>query len=86
MESDFGREFVATKTGDPIVDKALDLHRPLSLKRPCTCGCDRRDGDRGVGYLTGGSGTQVVAIWLEHEEAYRALQSIFWARGLSAEV
>jgi hypothetical protein len=86
MENNYGREVVATATGDPIADQAMDLKRPLSLRRPCRCGCDSRGGEKGVGYVTGGSGKHFVSVWLEHEDVYQALQAIFWAHNLPAEV
>ena len=49
-----------------------DKCRPLSLCRPCSCGCDTRDGVKGVGYLTGsdadGNG---FTVWIATEEVYR---------------
>lgn len=32
-------------------------NRPLMACRPCECGCDTRDGSKGVGYLTGSDST-----------------------------
>ena len=50
-------------------DKNVAIGRPLQLCRPCICGCDRRAGNQGVGYLTGDGFT----IWIETEEVYQAL-------------
>ena len=51
--------------------------RPFTLARPCECGCDNRDGDKGVGYLTGsdkdGKG---FTLWIEDEQVFRAIQRI----------
>jgi len=48
--------------------------RPLSLKRPCSCGCDTREGHDGVGYLTGsdkdGDG---FTVWIKEEEVFQAI-------------
>lgn len=85
MENDYGTEFVATKEGG-ATDGLMDWQRRLSLRRPCQCGCDRRELKHGVGYITGGSGAAVVSVWIEHEDVYKALQGIFWAHGLKADV
>lgn len=54
-----------------------DENRPLMLKRPCPCGCDVRDGKKGVGYLTGsdenGNG---FSLWIESEAAYERLRAL----------
>ena len=61
-----------TRTSHPFVEQ----EGCLELYRPCSCGCDRRDGDHGVGYLKAndadGNG---VTIWGESEEAFRILES-----------
>lgn len=45
--------------------------RPLRLNRPCECGCDQRDGYKGVGYLTcsdeNGDG---LTVWILTEQAF----------------
>jgi len=48
--------------------------RDPQVRRPCVCGCDERDGVKGVGYFTAsnidGFG---VTLWLENEVDYAAL-------------
>ncbi len=54
-----------------------EKNRPLSLRRPCSCGCDERDGKKGVGYLTGstplGNG---FSIWIKSEKVYQAIRKV----------
>lgn len=51
-------------------------NRPLSLYRPCACGCDERGGYKGVGYLTGsdkkGKG---FTLWIEDEPVFQAVKA-----------
>jgi hypothetical protein len=48
--------------------------RPLRVQRPCSCGCDTRDGSHGAGYLTGsdadGNG---FTVWIQSEEVFMRL-------------
>jgi hypothetical protein len=50
-------------------------NRPLTLARPCSCGCDERSRSKGVGYLTvsdaDGNG---LTVWLGDEETYQAFR------------
>ena len=49
--------------------------RPVSLKRPCPCGCDLREGKPGVGYLTGSDANgNGFSIWVPNEETYLSIQ------------
>ena len=52
-------------------------NRRVTLCRPCACGCDQRDGDMGVGYLTGsdadGNG---FTIWIEDEAVFSAMERV----------
>lgn len=52
-------------------------NRVLALSRPCDCGCDSRDGAKGVGYLSGsdddGNG---FTIWIQDERIYANLGAI----------
>jgi len=56
--------------------------RKLKLRRPCECGCDSRDGELGVGYLSGsdekGNG---FTIWIEDEDSFRRLQYVMIKQG-----
>lgn len=56
----------------------LDLDRPVQVRRPCSCGCDERDGCQGVGYITGGGFT----LWIEEEPVYQAIRRSFEAQEL----
>ncbi len=51
-----------------------EVNRPLTLFRPCECGCDLRYGNTGVGFLTAsdpqGNG---FTIWIESEEVFQGL-------------
>ena len=49
--------------------------RPLQVSRPCSCGCDTRQGKLGVGYLTGSdSAGHGFTLWIETEAVYQAIQ------------
>ena len=52
--------------------------RSLTLSRPCSCGCDQRSSNHGVGYLTGshpdGSG---FTIWIKKEKLYQLLRGFY---------
>ena len=62
-----------------------EKNRPLSLQRPCDCGCDGWDGKHGVGYLTAsderGKG---FTIWIESEAVYRRLKAAMIAARMFA--
>ncbi|KKL82617.1 hypothetical protein LCGC14_1982990 [marine sediment metagenome] len=51
-----------------------EVNRPLTLARPCSCGCDQRGGEKGVGYLTAsdkdGNG---FTLWLEDEDVFQTI-------------
>lgn len=51
--------------------------RLLAVERPCPCGCDERDGNKGVGYINGstadGSG---FSIWIESEDVFQAALAV----------
>lgn len=54
-----------------------EKNRPLQVCRPCPCGCDDRDGIKGIGYLTGSN--QVGAgftIWFASEKSFQKVQGI----------
>jgi len=52
-------------------------NRELFLHRPCSCGCDTRDGDHGVGYLTGSNSKgEGLTIWIESEEVFQRLKEL----------
>ncbi len=51
-----------------------EKERELALSRPCSCGCDERDGFKGVGYLTGSNEKgEGFTIWLEDEAVFQAV-------------
>jgi hypothetical protein len=52
--------------------------RPVSLWRPCPCGCDNRDGSSGAGYISGATKDgKGFTVWLESEETYQAVKRVF---------
>ena len=54
-----------------------EVRRPLRLSRPCSCGCDTREGIKGVGYLSGSDADgKGVTIWIEDEAVYRQLERL----------
>lgn len=54
-----------------------ERERPLRLYRPCSCGCDYRDGNKGIGYLSGSNQEGVgFTIWIESEEVFGILQKV----------
>lgn len=65
-------------------EKAIDMkqlewngekNRELRLSRPCECGCDIRDGDWGVGYISGsdesGNG---FTVWIDDDVVFSRLE------------
>lgn len=48
------------------------------IKRPCVCGCDFREGVKGVGYIIGsdekGNG---FTIWIKDERLYKIIEKSF---------
>jgi hypothetical protein len=51
--------------------------RLLQVCRPCSCGCDERDGRAGVGYLTGSDAAgNGFTIWIESEEVFQRLEKL----------
>ena len=54
-----------------------EKNRPMSLRRPCECGCDRRDGNNGVGYLTGSDANgHGFTVWIESEVVFERIASL----------
>ena len=52
------------------------------INRPCSCGCDARDGVRGVGYLSGSdAGGNGFTLWIKDEAMYRRLAAMLRERG-----
>jgi hypothetical protein len=52
--------------------------RPQRVQRPCECGCDLRDGAKGVGYITGSdSEGNGFSIWITDEKLFVALEKAF---------
>lgn len=50
-------------------------NRPLRLYRPCSCGCDERNGEKGVGYLSGSNARgEGFTVWIEDEEVFQRLK------------
>ena len=52
-----------------------DRNRPLSLWRPCDCGCDSRGGLKGVGYLTGSNKRgHGFTVWITDESVFKRIE------------
>ena len=59
-----------------------DPGRSLMLRRPCSCGCDERDGSKGAGYLTGATKDgRGFTVWIESEEVYQAIMAVAMEQG-----
>lgn len=71
------REFVIEAKGDSQVAQK----RPFGLWRPCSCGCDLREGNKGVGYLHGIKNGMGVSIWIENEKVFEALKQFVPFKG-----
>jgi hypothetical protein len=56
-------------------DERCTTNRPFGLYRPCECGCDSRDGAKGVGYIHGIKDGLLVTVWIETEDVYQALKT-----------
>ena len=57
-------------------------NRPLSLRRPCECGCDFRDGNHGVGYISGSDGDGIgFSIWIESETTFQIIERVMLRHG-----
>lgn len=67
----------ASGTGEVVFWKG-DTGRAPRVQRPCECGCDMRDGVKGVGYLTGsdnkGNG---FTVWITDEKLFKAMSKVF---------
>jgi len=54
-----------------------EQNREFQLQRPCECGCDVREGAKGVGYLTGSDKSgKGFTVWIENEEVYQAIERV----------
>ena len=54
-----------------------EKNRPLSMCRPCKCGCDRRGGNKGVGYLTGSDAKgRGFTVWIESEAVFKRIAAM----------
>ena len=47
-----------------------ETEREIGMARPCECGCDSREGYKGVGYLTATG----ISVWVHSEIGYQALK------------
>jgi len=55
-----------------------DFGRTPRVQRPCECGCDLRDGAKGVGYLTGSdSDGNGFTLWITDEKLYKTMEKAF---------
>jgi hypothetical protein len=63
--------------GKEILWKGEKDHN-IVLSRPCPCGCDRRYGNHGVGYLTGSlNDGEGFTIWIRKEAMYERLRFFY---------
>lgn len=64
-----------SKNSTNVIVWTGEKNRSLSLRRPCKCGCDKRAGITGVGYLTAsdhnGNG---FTLWLTDEITFKTLE------------
>lgn len=52
-----------------------EVNRAFRLQRPCSCGCDQRSGDKGVGYLTGSdSKGNGFTLWITDEKVFQVMR------------
>ena len=52
-----------------------EKNRKFALCRPCSCGCDFREGKKGVGYLTGSNKRgKGFTVWIENEKLFKLLR------------
>ena len=76
---------VMSNAGNKQITWEGEIDRPLQLRRPCSCGCDGRDGDVGVGYITGSDGRgRGFTVWIEDEDVYKRMEEILKAFRASA--
>jgi hypothetical protein len=55
--------------------------RALQVCRPCSCGCDERDGFKGVGYVTGSNAKgNGFTIWIENDEVFNNISAVLGGR------
>ena len=68
---------------DDGAEPGLEHNRRCKMVRPCSCGCDLRDGDKGVGYVTWSFDGFGYTIWCidedEYQEANRARRALIAA-------
>jgi hypothetical protein len=50
----------------------------LETHRPCSCGCDNREGKKGVGYIIGSDGGNGFTIWVENENVFKLAQQVIY--------
>ena len=71
--------------GDHIIWKG-HAGRHIALERPCPCGCDKREGWDGVGYLTGsddeGNG---FTLLIEDEAVYRQIHRALTGKDIEVQ-
>lgn len=60
--------------GGPVKLWKGEADRAFRLQRPCSCGCDQRDGYQGVGYLSGSdSKGNGFTMWIQSEKVYQIM-------------
>lgn len=62
----------------PVTRWKGDPGRAPRVQRPCECGCDLRDGKKGVGYLTGSdSEGNGFSLWITDEKLFKTMEKAF---------
>lgn len=56
--------------GNPL----LDQERPLTLRRPCPCGCDQRGNPTLVGYVNAATNGFGFTLEIHDEETYQHMR------------
>jgi hypothetical protein len=58
-------------------DEVFAQERPLTVQRPCPCGCDNRDAPDIVGYVHAIRDGVGVTIEITDEETYQIVERVF---------
>lgn len=71
------------KTSEAVIltfdHKGSDVHdqnRPLTVRRPCSCGCDQRRAPEMIGYLNAIKDGVGFTVEITDEETYRVFEAV----------
>lgn len=59
--------------------EVYDQERPLTMRRPCDCGCDQRDAPDMVGYINAIADGKGFTIRFHDEETFQHVDAILKA-------